>query len=79
MGDYTPDGIGLNELFSGQFRHVTPSFNITTPNGVLPGTNDVNIVSTGGTSQVTGLTLTGFIAALAAPHKFYLGLISACF
>jgi hypothetical protein len=77
-GDYIPDWIGLTDT-GGQYRHITPSFNITSFNVPLVGAGDVNIVSTGGTSQVTGVSGFSFALSRAVPHSYYFGVINACF
>ncbi|KAF2429952.1 alpha/beta-hydrolase [Tothia fuscella] len=86
-GDGTPDLLPLQPFLSTkQYRHLTPSFNITSDNTVLaPAITDVQISSRDGISQLTGvpyvpiLNLPTDINATAQAHRQYFGLISACF
>jgi hypothetical protein len=95
-GDGTPDTIALQNLRSNaQFRHIMPSFNITSGNNIpQPPRTDIQISSRDGISQLTGvpqlpaalvqLLLPGVsvpvdVNATSAAHRWYLGFISACF
>jgi hypothetical protein len=87
VGDGTPDILGLQPSdTSNQFRHITPSFNVTSNNTVLnPAISDIQISSRDGISQLTGVPYdSGFglpldPVATGNAHAVYFGLISACF
>jgi hypothetical protein len=85
-GDGTPDALPLQPPFTTrQYRHLTPSFNITSDNTVIaPAITDVQISSRDGISQLTGVALAPLlgvpsdIGATALAHRWYFGFISAC-
>jgi hypothetical protein len=85
-GDGTPDTLDLQPTFtSNQFRHITPSFNITSGNTAAPpAITDVQITSKDGISQSTGVPFGGILQlpldgnATLQAHMFYFGPINAC-
>jgi hypothetical protein len=86
--DYIPDSLFLTEVTNATtgfpastrfYRHVSPSYNISTLGGAFPKMAEVFLNDTDGTSQDTGNTLNQFISDFLLPHQFYLGQINACF
>jgi hypothetical protein len=84
-GDGTPDLLLLQPIATTrQYRHLTPSFNLTAENNVTaPARADVQISSRDGISQTTGvpfniigLPVDGRATVMA--HRWYFGFISAC-
>jgi len=86
-GDGTPDILPLNPFPTArQYRHLTPSFNITSNNNVtVPPITEVQISSRDGISQLTGVPFVPVVGivpldpvATIQAHRWYFGFISAC-
>jgi hypothetical protein len=88
VGDGVPDLLALQTFAGRQYRHLTPSFSITSDNTVLaPAITDVQISSRDGISQLTGVPLApasgilfpADLVATGLAHQWYFGFLNACF